>query len=82
MATDSSAAYLPPFYNFKPFFTRQPNEASWQAQLAQWRTFILAYCRHHKIWRLILIDAMETELFYNKEIQSTLIHHICRNQMK
>ncbi|KAK6531330.1 hypothetical protein TWF281_008141 [Arthrobotrys megalospora] len=68
----SLPAYYPEFYTFPPFYTRQPNAASWSSQLSQWRSFILGYCRAHKLWRLNLVDAIETDLFYNKSINRKL----------
>ncbi|EPS45615.1 hypothetical protein H072_395 [Dactylellina haptotyla CBS 200.50] len=64
--------YYPEFYGFPPFYTRQPNTLSWSSQLSQWRSFILGYCRAHKLWRLNLVDAMDTELFFNKSINRKL----------
>ncbi|EWC48347.1 hypothetical protein DRE_02116 [Drechslerella stenobrocha 248] len=64
--------YYPDFYSFPPFFTRQPNAASWSSQLAQWRAFVLAYCRAHKLWRLNLVDALASPLFTNKDINRHL----------
>ncbi|KAF3939508.1 hypothetical protein ABW19_dt0207786 [Dactylella cylindrospora] len=65
-------SYYPDFYNFPPFYTRQPNANSWSSQLSQWRSFILSYCRARKLWRLNLVDAMDTDLFHNKSINRKL----------
>ncbi|KAJ6259149.1 Vacuolar protein-sorting-associated protein [Drechslerella dactyloides] len=72
MADSALPGYYPEFYSFPPFFTRQPNAASWSSQLVQWRAFILAYCRAHKLWRLNLLDALDSPLFHNKAINRKL----------
>lgn len=43
---------FPQIYNFPPFFTRQPNEQTWQAQLNNWIQLILGYCKANRIWIL------------------------------
>jgi ESCRT-II complex subunit VPS25 len=40
----------PKIYNFPPFFTKQPNEQTWEAQRTQWTQLILSYCNHYKVW--------------------------------
>ncbi|CAG8580645.1 5245_t:CDS:2 [Paraglomus brasilianum] len=67
-----SAFDFPSIYNFPPFFTQQPNEATWQTQAQLWISIILSYCRFYKIHRLDLSDALTTELFYNKSINRRL----------
>ncbi|KAI0594133.1 ESCRT-II complex, vps25 subunit [Biscogniauxia sp. FL1348] len=49
----------PPFefpreYHFPPFFTRQTNLITRHSQLEKWSALILAYCRHHRIYKLSL----------------------------
>ncbi|KAK3381366.1 ESCRT-II complex subunit [Podospora didyma] len=49
----------PPFsfpreYSFPPFFTRQTNLTTHHAQLTKWASLVLAYCRHHRIFKLTL----------------------------
>jgi ESCRT-II complex subunit VPS25 len=41
---------FPSIYNFPPFFTKQPNKNTYQAQLEQWKEIILGYCKANKIW--------------------------------
>ncbi|CCH42087.1 Vacuolar protein-sorting-associated protein 25 [Wickerhamomyces ciferrii] len=43
---------FPQIYNFPPFFTKQPNEQTWQAQLNNWIQLILSYCKANKVWIL------------------------------
>ncbi|KAH8147284.1 uncharacterized protein LAJ45_08762 [Morchella importuna] len=62
----------PDHYDFPPFFTRYPNETTWTAQRTIWATFILDYCRHHRLWRLYVSDALETDLFWNQKLSRRL----------
>ncbi|ORY98869.1 ESCRT-II complex subunit-domain-containing protein [Syncephalastrum racemosum] len=66
---------FPVNYNFPPFYTRQPTEATWQNQVAQWSEFIQSYCRHHRIFRIDLHEATvpgASELFENSRIKRRL----------
>lgn len=45
---------FPREYHFPPFFTRQTNLTTRHAQLTKWASLVLAYCRHHRIYRLSL----------------------------
>ncbi|KAK2002336.1 ESCRT-II complex subunit [Colletotrichum falcatum] len=53
MATTSPFPF-PREYSFPPFFTRQTNLTTHHAQLVKWSDLILAYCRHHRIFKLAL----------------------------
>ncbi|TKW56804.1 Vacuolar protein-sorting-associated protein 25 [Colletotrichum tanaceti] len=53
MATASPFPF-PREYSFPPFFTRQTNLTTHHAQLVKWSDLILAYCRHHRIFKLSL----------------------------
>ncbi|KAK1564132.1 ESCRT-II complex subunit [Colletotrichum navitas] len=53
MATTSPFPF-PREYSFPPFFTRQTNLTTHHAQLVKWSDLILAYCRHHRIFKLSL----------------------------
>ena len=55
-------------YSFPPFFTQQPNEDTRKKQLDAWCDLILAYCKHHRVYELDLIEAQNQELFSNKQI--------------
>lgn len=59
-------------YHFPAFFTRQPTIATRDAQLRAWSDLILSYCRHHHLWRLSVIDAIDTPLFYNSKLKKRL----------
>lgn len=76
MAAESATA-PPPFiwpkiYSFPPFFTPQPNALTRASQLARWSSLIQTYCRHGRIFRLTLIDALEKPLFHNAKIKKRL----------
>ncbi|KAH8170389.1 ESCRT-II complex subunit domain-containing protein [Sarocladium implicatum] len=62
---------FPPEHNFPPFFTPQPNTTTHHAQLLKWSSLLLAYTRHHRIFRLSLVD-LDTPLFHNKSIDRRL----------
>ncbi|KAK1825728.1 vacuolar protein-sorting-associated protein 25 [Podospora conica] len=57
----------PPFpfpreYSFPPFFTRQTNLTTHHAQLTKWASLVLAYCRHHRLFKLSLSAAVSDPL--------------------
>lgn len=49
-----AAFEFPREYYFPPFFTRQTNLNTHHAQLVKWSTLVLAYCQHHRIFKLPL----------------------------
>uniref|UniRef100_A0A8C4ZWT2 Vacuolar protein-sorting-associated protein 25 n=1 Tax=Gadus morhua TaxID=8049 RepID=A0A8C4ZWT2_GADMO len=59
-------------YNFPPFFTLQPNVDTRQKQLAAWCSLALAYCRHHKLYTLDVMESQESPVFNNKKIERKL----------
>ena len=61
---------LPSFYNFKPFYTLQPVQATREKQLRLWRDLITSYHMHHKLYRMA--DPLSWPLFHNKEIDRHL----------
>lgn len=63
---------FPPTYNFPPFFTPQPNTTTRQSQLEKWSSLIQSWCRHHRQYRLSLIEAVETPLFHNTALRKRL----------
>lgn len=68
---DTTFAF-PPFYSFPPFFTLQPSATTQHAQIQKWGSLILAYTRAHRIFRLSLIDALDTPLFHNTRLNRKL----------
>ncbi|KAJ5679414.1 hypothetical protein N7462_007658 [Penicillium macrosclerotiorum] len=63
---------FPPTYNFPPFFTPQPNSTTRHSQLEKWSSLIQAWCRHHRTYRLSLIEAVDTPLFHNATLRKRL----------
>ncbi|KAF1995889.1 ESCRT-II complex, vps25 subunit [Amniculicola lignicola CBS 123094] len=59
---------FPPQYSFPPFFTLQPIASTRSSQLVSWSVYIQSYCRHHRLFSLTLIDALQTPLFYNDQL--------------
>ncbi|KAL1973453.1 hypothetical protein VTN31DRAFT_6088 [Thermomyces dupontii] len=72
LAPPDSQFQFPEIYNFPPFYTLQPNTATQQAQLKHWSSLILSWCRHHRIFRLNLAEALETPLFHNARLKKRL----------
>ncbi|CAG8607746.1 13687_t:CDS:2, partial [Funneliformis mosseae] len=64
----SNSFAFPSIHDFPPFYTFQPTQTTWQNQVALWSEIILSYYRHHKLYRLELSEALNSELFYNKGI--------------
>jgi ESCRT-II complex subunit VPS25 len=72
-ASSSSEVFTyPPHYNFPPFFTPQPNPTARASQLLSWKTLILSYCQHHRLFSLSPTTAATTPLFYNKALNRRL----------
>ncbi|KAK7528781.1 putative vacuolar protein-sorting-associated protein [Phyllosticta citriasiana] len=69
--TSPSFSY-PPHYSFPPFFTLQPVLSTRTSQLASWSAFIQSYCRHQRRFALSLVDALESDLFWNRRIGKRL----------
>ncbi|GFP54615.1 vacuolar protein-sorting-associated protein 25 [Trichoderma asperellum] len=63
---------FPREYFFPAFFTRQPNLTIHHAQLTKWSSLVLAYARHHRIFRLALSAAAESDLFFNRALDRRL----------
>lgn len=71
-SASASSFTFPPTYNFPPFFTPQPNTSTRQSQLEKWSSLIQSWCRHHRQFRLSLIEAVETPLFHNAVLRKRL----------
>ena len=61
-----------PYYSYPPFWTLQPTIQTREAQFKIWSSIILTYCRHHHLWRLTLVEALNTPLFRNLKLQKWL----------
>ncbi|KAF7508208.1 hypothetical protein GJ744_009505 [Endocarpon pusillum] len=73
--TTSSMFTFPPTYSFPPFFSPQPNAQTRSAQLSKWSSLVQSYCRHHRIFKLLLSDALESPLFHNSKLMRRLSAH-------
>jgi ESCRT-II complex subunit VPS25 len=71
-ASSNTTFVFPREYHFPPFFTRQTHSSTFHAQCQKWSSLILSYCRHHRLYRLSLIDAISTPLFYNMALNKRL----------
>jgi ESCRT-II complex subunit VPS25 len=71
MSTSAAFAF-PPHYAFPPFFSLQLIPLTKSSQLQSWSSFILSYCRHHRLFSLTLVDALESPLFFNKQLNKRL----------
>ncbi|KAH6605708.1 vacuolar -sorting-associated [Trichoderma cornu-damae] len=63
---------FPREYFFPAFFTRQTNLTIHHAQLTKWSALILSYARHHRVFRLALSAAADSDLFFNRKIDRRL----------
>jgi ESCRT-II complex subunit VPS25 len=73
MATPSNQAFkFPKLYAYPPMWSIQRVLATRQRQFKRWSGIILAYCRHSRIWRLNLVEALDTPLFRNTDIKKWL----------
>ncbi|KAM3461475.1 hypothetical protein NHJ6243_004995 [Beauveria neobassiana] len=63
---------FPPEYYFPAFFTRQTNLTTHHAQLRTWAALVLSYARRHRLFRLRLSEAAESDLFYNRRLERRL----------
>ncbi|CEN59684.1 Putative DUF852 domain protein [Aspergillus calidoustus] len=76
-SSDTSATTIAPFtfplrYKFPPFFSLQPNSNTHATQLKRWSNLIQSWCRHHRIYKLTLVEAVESPLFRNAELRKQL----------
>jgi ESCRT-II complex subunit VPS25 len=70
--TSSSDFPFPREYFFPAFFTRQTNLTIHHAQLTKWSSLVLAYARHHRLFRLTLSAAADSDLFFNRALDRRL----------
>ncbi|KAI8373730.1 ESCRT-II complex subunit-domain-containing protein [Blakeslea trispora] len=67
-----------------PSCLRQVTDATWKSQVAQWESFILAYARHSKLFRLDIHQATTPGgygIFENKKINRRLSFETLQNIM-
>ncbi|KAL6361759.1 hypothetical protein LRP88_05234 [Fusarium phalaenopsidis] len=71
--TDDDGSFVfPREYHFPAFFTRQTNLTTLHAQRTKWSDLILSYARHHRIFRLSLSEAADSDLFVNRKLDRRL----------
>lgn len=70
--TTTTTFQFPPTYSFPPFFTPQPNSSTRHSQLQKWSSLIQSWCRHHRAYKLSLIEAIETPLFHNAALRKRI----------
>ncbi|GAW13999.1 hypothetical protein ANO14919_033910 [Xylariales sp. No.14919] len=63
---------FPREYHFPPFFTRQPNQSTRHSQQSKWASLVLAYCAHHRLYKLSLTAPATEDLFHNRRINRRL----------
>jgi ESCRT-II complex subunit VPS25 len=66
---------FPREYSFPPFFTRQTNLTTHHAQLIKWAALVLAYCRHHRLFKLSLSSAISDPLATSTTTATTTDTH-------
>ncbi|KAJ9266251.1 hypothetical protein DTO021C3_6997 [Paecilomyces variotii] len=69
ISTEKPPFQFPPTYSFPPFFTPQPNTSTRHSQLEKWSALIQSWCRYYRIFKLSLVDAVETPLFHNAALK-------------
>lgn len=63
---------FPRTHAFPPFYTLQTQSSTLHAQLQKWSSLILAYHSFYKLTKLSISTALNSELFWNKEIDRRL----------
>ncbi|RUS32794.1 putative methyltransferase-domain-containing protein [Jimgerdemannia flammicorona] len=69
--SSSTPPFSPPATHFPHFRRAQPTLSTWQNQSSLWASIILAYYRHHRLYRLELNETVGSgsELFENPRIK-------------
>eukprot|EP00286_Rhodomonas_abbreviata_P014019 CAMPEP_0181340906 /NCGR_PEP_ID=MMETSP1101-20121128/30105_1 /TAXON_ID=46948 /ORGANISM="Rhodomonas abbreviata, Strain Caron Lab Isolate" /LENGTH=182 /DNA_ID=CAMNT_0023452105 /DNA_START=8 /DNA_END=556 /DNA_ORIENTATION=+ len=63
----------PSHYHFPPFFTKQPNSDTNTQRIQHWKSLILSYCQHHRIFVINVREMMQSSpLFFNEKISRRL----------
>ncbi|RUP36178.1 putative vacuolar protein-sorting-associated protein [Jimgerdemannia flammicorona] len=72
--SSSTPPFSPPATHFPHFRRAQPTLSTWQNQSSLWASIILAYYRHHRLYRLELNETVGSgsELFENPRIKRRL----------
>jgi ESCRT-II complex subunit VPS25 len=59
------------FFDFPPFFTKQPNQDTWNKQQELWMELILSFCRSKRLYVLPVDNQIEP--FSNPKISSRFL---------
>lgn len=74
MATSSTTPFtFPGYHSFPPLYTPQPSTSTEASRLAKWSSLILSYCQQSRIFKLVLVDALNSPLFHNSTINRQLV---------
>ena len=57
---------------YPPFFSLQPTLLTRHAQLKTWSRLIQSYCRHQRIFKLVLATALDSPLFHNSALRKRM----------
>ncbi|KAL4787244.1 ESCRT-II complex subunit-domain-containing protein [Aspergillus varians] len=55
-------------YNFPAFFSLQPNANTRAVQFQLWSQLIQSWCRHHRVYKISLVEAIKSPLFWNTKL--------------
>lgn len=69
---DTKMFKFPTSYSYPPMWSIQRTLATRNRQFERWSHLILSYCRHYRLWRLSIIDALESPLFHNSKLRKRL----------
>ncbi len=72
MTTSQQPFAFPPYHSFPALYTTQPNATTEASRLNKWSSLILSYCRHNRLFKLVLVDAIDSPLFNNSTINRRL----------
>jgi ESCRT-II complex subunit VPS25 len=72
MTSTATEFVFPQIHSFPPFYTLQPNALTRTSQLRSWSSLIQAYCRHYRLFKLTLVEALDSTLFYNPATRKRL----------
>ena len=72
MAPVNEAYAFPKAYSYPPMWSIQRTLATRHEQFKKWSSIILGYCKHNNIWRLSLVNALDSPLFHNRQLRKRL----------
>ncbi|OHT02464.1 Vacuolar protein-sorting-associated protein 25 [Tritrichomonas foetus] len=63
---------FPDFYDYPPFWTKQPDEETLKKQVELWSNLICAFSKAHNFTEFEIAGALDSPLFSNKKINRQL----------